>query len=71
VVEAAFHDQRLTFTPLAPSSPSSYSRSFLEGVLATGCVADIPSVSGELFSEFQVSFHPDPVDAVFRGLGVG
>ena len=33
-------------------------------------VGDIPSVPGELFSKFQVSFYADPVDAVFKGLGV-
>lgn len=31
---------------------------------------DIPSVPAELFSKFQVSFYSDPVDAVYKALGV-
>jgi ATP-dependent Lon protease len=34
-------------------------------------VGDIPSVPGELFAKFQISFYADPVDAVFKALGVG
>jgi ATP-dependent Lon protease len=33
-------------------------------------VIDIPTVPGELFSKFQISFYSDPVDAVFKALGV-
>lgn len=33
-------------------------------------VKDIPSVPGELFAKFQTSFYSDPVDAVFKALGV-
>jgi len=33
-------------------------------------VTDIPSVPGELFAKFQTSFYSDPVDAVFKALGV-
>jgi len=33
-------------------------------------VSDIPSVPGELFAKFQISFYSDPVDAVFKALGV-
>jgi len=33
-------------------------------------VSDIPSVPGELFAKFQTSFYSDPVDAVFKALGV-
>jgi ATP-dependent Lon protease len=33
-------------------------------------VNDIPSVPGELFAKFQTSFYSDPVDAVFKSLGV-
>ena len=40
-------------------------------LLPMSSVGDIPSVPGELFSKFQVSFYADPVDAVFKGLGVG
>ena len=33
-------------------------------------VTDIPTVPGELFAKFQISFYADPVDAVFKALGV-
>lgn len=33
-------------------------------------VTDIPAVPGELFAKFQTSFYSDPVDAVFKALGV-
>ena len=33
-------------------------------------VGDIQSIPGELFAKFQTSFYSDPVDAVFKALGV-
>ena len=33
-------------------------------------VGDIQTVPGELFAKFQTSFYSDPVDAVFKALGV-
>ncbi len=33
-------------------------------------VGDIPTIPGELFTKFQTSFYADPVDAVFKALGV-
>lgn len=33
-------------------------------------VGDIATVPGELFAKFQTSFYADPVDAVFKALGV-
>ncbi len=33
-------------------------------------VKDIPSIPGELFAKFQTGFYEDPVDAVFKALGV-
>lgn len=33
-------------------------------------VKDIPTIPGELFAKFQTSFYADPVDAVFKALGV-
>jgi ATP-dependent Lon protease len=33
-------------------------------------VSAIATVPGELFSKFQTSFYSDPVDAVFKALGV-
>ena len=40
-------------------------------LLPMAIVRDIPSVPGELFAKFQTSFYSDPVDAVFKALGVG
>ena len=39
-------------------------------MLPIASVTDIPSVPGELFAKFQTSFYSDPVDAVFKALGV-
>lgn len=39
-------------------------------LLPMSSVGDIPSVPGELFAKFQVSFYADAVDAVFKALGV-
>ena len=33
-------------------------------------VGDIQTIPGELFAKFQTSFYGDPVDAVFKALGV-
>jgi ATP-dependent Lon protease len=33
-------------------------------------VGDLPSVPGELFAKFQTAFYADPVDAVFKAVGV-
>jgi len=39
-------------------------------LLPMSSVGNIPSVPGELFAKFQTSFYADPVDAVFKALGV-
>lgn len=39
-------------------------------LIPTSSVVDIPSVPGELFAKFQTSFYADPIDAVFKALGV-
>ncbi len=39
-------------------------------LLPMASVRDIPTVPGELFAKFQTSFYADPVDAVFKALGV-
>jgi ATP-dependent Lon protease len=39
-------------------------------LLPMSSVTDIPSVPGELFAKFQISFYADPTDAVFKALGV-
>ena len=33
-------------------------------------VGDIPTIPGELFAKFQTSFYSDPVDGVYKALGV-
>lgn len=41
--------------------------------MARGCWpsgTDILTIPGELFAKFQSSFYADPVDAVFKALGV-
>lgn len=39
-------------------------------LLPMSSVTDISTVPGELFAKFQTSFYSDPVDAVFKALGV-
>ena len=39
-------------------------------LLPMASVTDIPTIPGELFAKFQTSFYSDPVDAVFKALGV-
>jgi ATP-dependent Lon protease len=39
-------------------------------LLPMASVGDIPTIPGELFAKFQTSFYADPVDAVFKGMGV-
>ena len=39
-------------------------------LLPMSSVGDIQSIPGELFAKFQTSFYSDPIDAVFKGLGV-
>ena len=39
-------------------------------LLPMASASDIPTVTAELFSKFQISFYADPVDAVYKALGV-
>lgn len=39
-------------------------------LLPMSSAMDIPTVPPELFTKFQVSFYSDPVDAVYKALGV-
>jgi ATP-dependent Lon protease len=39
-------------------------------LLPMASVKDIPTIPGELFAKFQTGFYSDPVDAVFKALGV-
>ena len=40
-------------------------------LLPMASVTDIATIPGELFAKFQTGFYADPVDAVFKALGVG
>jgi ATP-dependent Lon protease len=39
-------------------------------LLPMASASDIPTVPAEVFSKFQISFFSDPVDAVYKALGV-
>jgi len=39
-------------------------------LLPMASAVDIPTVPAELFTKFQTSFYADPVDAVFKALGI-
>lgn len=39
-------------------------------LLPMSSAMDIPTVPAELLTKFQVSFYSDPVDAVYKALGV-
>jgi ATP-dependent Lon protease len=39
-------------------------------LLPMASATDIPTVPAELFAKFQISFYSDPVDAVYKALGV-
>lgn len=39
-------------------------------LLPMASASDIPTVPAEIFSKFQINFYADPVDAVFKALGV-
>ena len=39
-------------------------------LLPSSSVTDIQTVPGELFSKFQTNFYADPIDAVFKAMGV-
>ena len=39
-------------------------------LLPMSSVGDIATIPGELFAKFQTGFYADPIDAVFKALGV-
>lgn len=62
-----------TITPvedLAAALQMSFDCGATKILLPMSSAADIPSVPSELFAKFQTSFYTDPVDAVFKALGV-
>lgn len=62
-----------TITPvtnLASSLQVAFDCGAKKILIPTANAADIASVPGELFAKFQTSFYSDPIDAVFKALGV-
>jgi ATP-dependent Lon protease len=39
-------------------------------LVPSSSVSDIQTIPGELFAKFQTSFYADPIDAVFKAMGV-
>jgi len=39
-------------------------------LIPSSSVGDIQTIPGELFAKFQTSFYADPIDAVFKAMGV-
>ncbi|MBI9018594.1 MAG: protease Lon-related BREX system protein BrxL [Phycisphaerae bacterium] len=55
---------------LASSMQMAFDAGAKRVLLPMASVTDIPTIPGELFAKFQTSFYADPVDAVFKALGV-
>jgi ATP-dependent Lon protease len=55
---------------LAASLQASFDSGAKRILIPMSSVGDIPTIPGELFAKFQTSFYSDPVDAVFKALGV-
>ena len=55
---------------LAASLQAAFDAGAKRILLPMASVSDIPSVPGELFAKFQINFYSDPIDAVFKALGV-
>jgi ATP-dependent Lon protease len=55
---------------LAASLQDAFDSGAKRILIPMSSVKDIPSIPGELFAKFQTSFYSDPVDAVFKALGV-
>ena len=55
---------------IAPTLQMAFDSSAKRILLPMASVKDISTILGELFAKFQTSFYTDPVDAVFKSLGV-
>ncbi len=55
---------------LAESMQAAFDSGAKRILIPMSSVSSIATVPGELFSKFQTSFYADPVDAVFKALGV-
>jgi len=61
---------KLRVPRLVKKPPSWRFFHFRASLICDSSVGDIPSIPGELFAKFQTSFFSDPVDAVYKALGV-
>ena len=57
-------------TNIAESLQAAFDSGGKRTLIPMSSVKDIPSIPGELFAKFQTGFYADPVDAVFKALGV-
>jgi len=55
---------------LAESLQTAFDAGAKRILIPMSSVTDIQTIPGELFAKFQTSFYSDPVDAVFKALGV-
>ncbi|MDI5030267.1 ATP-dependent Lon protease, partial [Salmonella enterica subsp. enterica serovar Lubbock] len=55
---------------LAASLQLAFDSGAKKVLLPMSSAVDIPTVPAELFTKFQVSFYSEPVDAVYKALGV-
>ena len=67
---SACREQEFAVKPAAQSLQVAVDSGAKRILIPMSSVGDIPSVPGELFAKFQTSFYADPVDAVFKALGV-
>lgn len=57
-------------TNLAETLQVAFDAGAKNTLLPMSSVVDILAVPGELFAKFPTSFYSDPVDAVFKAIGV-
>lgn len=57
-------------TDLAGSMQIAHEAGATKILLPMSSASDIPTVPSETFTKFQVSFYSDPIDAVYKALGV-
>ncbi len=55
---------------LAESLQAAFDAGAKRILIPMSSVGDIQTIPGELFAKFQTSFYSEPVDAVFKALGV-
>lgn len=55
---------------LAASLQLAFDSGAKKVLLPMSCAVDIPTVPAGLFTKFQISFYSEPVDAIYKALGV-